>query len=266
MLKKSLRIAVLVTLFAFVHSVGSPANISAAPPNMVRIHTWKGDKHFGPLIDETDDEVSIFDMKAATTVTFEKKAIKSKIDDIDEIQADSYVPFATYAAWKIGKILKSGRLEATIVHNSEKGIFINRGSEDGVETNRRCVLLGDPETIIDPTSNEVLGVIREQLGDAIPLIVVSDKLSKLNLPESADDDAKILIGAYAVKRQVEIEQQAKRIVLAPPRWKATTDAESLEDNANFLHAHLIAELVRYGFTVVSKKQTELMRQQSKRPV
>ena len=254
------RIFVLTVLCAVAQNLGPSAKSYAASPNMVRIHTWKGDKHFGPLIDESDDEVSLFDIAKATTVNLDKKLIKTKVGDIDETRAASYVPFASYAAWKLGKILKAGRLEATIVHNSEKGVFVNRGSEDGVETNRRCVLLGDAETITDPTTDEVLGVIREQLGDAIPLTVVSERLSKLNFPEPADDDDRKLTAAYTVKRQVEIEQKPRRIVLAPPRWKATADADSLTDDANFLHAHLIAELVRYGFTVVSKKQTELMRQ------
>ena len=242
-------------LFAVLCVIGPAMQTEAASPNMVRLHTWKGDKYYGPLVEESEDEVSIFDISSATTVRIEKKAIKTKLDKIDETQSDSYVPFASYAAWKLGKILHTGRLEATIVHHSEKGVFVNLGSEDGIETGRRCVLLGDPETIIDPTTNEVLGVIREQLGNGIPLAVVSDKLSKLNLPKPVDDEAKKLIGTYAVKRQVEIDQKPKRIVLAPPRWKPTADADSLADDANFLHAHLIAELVRYGFTVVSKKQT-----------
>lgn len=250
----------LATLLLLVFSFSCTANANAASPNMVRIHTLNGTKHFGPLIDENDDELSMFDIAAATTVTVEKSTIKTKVDNIGELLSDSYVPFASYAAWKLGKILHTGRLEATIVHNSEKGVFVNCGADDGIEANRRCVLLGDPETIVDPTTDEVLGVIREQLGDAIPLTVVSERLSKLNFPEPADEDAQKVIEAFAVKRQVEIEQQAKRIVLAPPRWKPTADAESLEDDANFLHAYLIAELVRYGFTVVSKKQTELMRQ------
>lgn len=260
MYKMNLQKCVIVTLLLFAFGFGFAGHANAASPEMVRVHTWEGDKHFGPLIDENEDEVSMFDIAAATTVTVQKSAIKTKVDKIDEVRSDSYVPFASYAAWKLSKILHTGRLEATIVHNSEKGIFVNCGSEDGIEANRRCVLLGDPETIVDPTTDEILGVIREQLGDAIPLTVVSERLSKLNFPEPADEDAQKVIEAFAVKRQVEIEQQAKRIVLAPPRWKPTADAESLEDDANFLHAHLIAELVRYGFTVVSKKQTELMRQ------
>lgn len=257
--KTNLQNQVIATLLLFICGVGPTVN--AASPEMVRIHTLKGTKHFGPLIDENDGGVSMFDIAAATTVTVEKSAIKTKVDKIDELLADSYVPFASYAAWKLSKILHTGRLEATIVHHSEKGVFVNCGSEDGIEASRRCVLLGDPETIVDPTTNEILGVIREQLGGAVPLTVVSRRLSKLNFPEPVDEDAQKVIDAFAVKRQVEIEQQEKRIVLAPPRWKPTDDAESLEDDANFLHAHLIAELVRYGFTVVSKKQTELMRQQ-----
>ncbi|WP_430451934.1 hypothetical protein [Rhodopirellula europaea] len=254
------RLVAVALLCVVAHGFGLFANARAASPNMVRIHTWEGGKHFGPLIDETDGEVAMFDIAAATTVNIKTSAIKSKLDEIDELRADSYVPFASYAAWKLGKILHSGRLEATVVHNSEKGVFINRGSEDGIESGRRCVLLGDPETIVDPTTDEVLGIIREQLGDAVPLTVVSERLSKLDFPEPADEKSQEIIDTFAVKRQVEVEQQTKRIVLAPPRWKPTGDAESLEDDANFLHAHLIAELVRYGFTVVSKKQTELTRQ------
>ncbi|QDS88841.1 Leucine Rich repeats (2 copies) [Rosistilla ulvae] len=260
MSKTHLRFVGLALLCAITHNFGFPASVQAASPNMVRIHTWTGDRYFGPLIDESEDELSIFDIAAATTVNLKKKAIEIRVGDIEEVLADSHVPFASYAAWKLGKILKAGRLEATIVHNSEKGVFVNRGSEDGVETGRRCVLLGDPETIVDPTNDEVLGIIREQLGNAIPLTVVSERLSTINFPEPTDEDAQQVIDAFAMKRQVEIEQQAKRIVLAPPRWKPSADADSLTDDANFLHAHLISELVRYGFNVVSKKQTELMRQ------
>ncbi|QDV11441.1 Leucine Rich repeats (2 copies) [Rosistilla oblonga] len=260
MSKTHLRFVVLALLCAITPFFVLPESLQAAAPNMVRIHTRTGDKYFGPLIDESKDELSIFDISAATTVSLEKKAIEIKVGDIEEVLADEYVPFASYAAWKLGKILKTGRLEATIVHNSEKGVFVNRGSDDGVETGRRCVLLGVPETIVDPTSDEVLGIIREQLGNAIPLTVVSERLSKVNFPEPLNEDAQKVIDAFATKRQVEIEQQTKRIVLAPPRWKPTADADSLTDDANFLHAQLIAELVRYGFNVVSKKQTERMRQ------
>lgn len=112
-----------------------------------------------------------------------------------------------------------------------------------------------------PITEEVLGVIRERVGIAIPILVSGDRLSQIDF-EAASKIANItekqIRDAFTVGRSVEIERPVRRIAIAPPKWTATKDAESLEDEANFLHSHLIAEMVRHGITVISKQQIDFL--------
>ncbi|HBJ34990.1 MAG TPA: hypothetical protein DDZ51_09565, partial [Planctomycetaceae bacterium] len=126
---------------------------------------------------------------------------------------------------------------------------------------QRCVLLTEPETIVDPVTDEVLGVIRERVGVAIPVAVRGDRLSQIDfeaVSKIANITEKQIRDAFTVGRSVEIERPVRRIAIAPPKWTATKDAESLEDEANFLHSHLIAEMVRHGITVISKQQIDFL--------
>ena len=117
---------------------------------MTRVQTFAGKKYFGPVAVESDVAIQMFDIATAVLVKLDKADLKVRVDNIDELISDSYVPFPSYAAWKLGQMTKSGRLEALIVHNSEKGVFFNSGASDGVQAGQRCVLLTEPETIVDP--------------------------------------------------------------------------------------------------------------------
>ncbi|HBJ35382.1 MAG TPA: hypothetical protein DDZ51_11655 [Planctomycetaceae bacterium] len=228
---------------------------------MTRVQTFAGKKYFGPVVAESDTSLQMFDIAAAVLVKLDKADLKVRVDNIDELISESYVTFPSYAAWKIGQMTKSGRLEALVVHNSEKGVFFNAGTSEGVQGGQRCVLLKEPETIVDPVTDEVLGVIRERVGVALPLLVRGERLSQVDL-EAVSKVGNVTVqqvrDAFTVGRSVEIERPARKIVIGPPKWTPTKDAESLEDEANFLHSHLIAEMVRHGISVISKQQIEFI--------
>lgn len=227
---------------------------------LTSVHTTSGRKYFGPAM-ETATGVRIFDMRTATHVNVDRETIAKTINGISESQADGYVPFPCYVAWKSRTLLKGGRIEAPVVHMSEKGVFVGVSAQSGIEIGLQGKLLSAPIVIEDPVTGEVLGGIRDAVGDIEVVGIAGEKLIKIESSKSVADAPNLLDNPKCNARSiVEFNLKPKLLVIDFPEWKTFDNSELIED-ANFLHKHLIAEFMRQGLGVVSRSKFNAVKQE-----
>ena len=219
-------------------------------PLLVSVRTKAGKKHVGELIERTDAGLVVYDIVLRDTVSITKDQVQAFVEGIDERTASSHVPFATYAAWKLTKLLRIGTVQGRIALASDKGIFINLGSAHGLLAGQSVTLLGKAEEITDPESGEQLAVYRAPVATLKILAVVNERLSKLSITAS-DKPVKIERGMT-----VACERGSTTIVVIPPQWKSEDPNLKTGDEALYLTEHILAELVRFGVPVISRDQVE----------
>ena len=233
-----------------------PVTPNRAPgkvPLLVSVRTKAGKKHVGELIERTDAGLVVYDIVLRDTVSITKDQVQAFVEGIDERTASSHVPFATYAAWKLTKLLRIGTVQGRIALASDKGIFINLGSAHGLLAGQSVTLLGKAEEITDPESGEQLAVYRAPVATLKILTVVNERLSKLSITAS-DKPVKIERGMT-----VACERGATTIVVIPPQWKSEDPNLKTGDEALYLTEHLLTELVRYRLPVISRDQSDRIR-------
>ena len=228
----------------------APNRAPGKVPLLVSVRTKAGKKHVGDLIERTDAGLVVYDIVLRDTVSITKDQVQSFVEGIDERTASSHVPFATYAAWKLTKLLRIGTVQGRIALASDKGIFINLGSAHGLSAGQSVTLLGKAEEITDPETGEQLAVYRAPVATLKILAVVNERLSKLSITAS-DTPVKIERGMT-----VACERGSTTIVVIPPQWKSEDPNLKTGDEALYLTEHILAELVRFGVPVISRDQVE----------
>lgn len=222
-------------------------------PLLVSVRTKAGKKHVGELIERTDAGLVVYDIVLRDTISITKDQVLSFVEGIDERTASSHVPFATYAAWKLNKLLRIGTVQGRIALASDQGIFINLGSEHGLVAGQLVTLLGKAEEITDPESGEQLAVYRAPVATLVILAVVNERLSKLSIT-APDEPVKIERGMT-----VACERGSTTIVVIPPQWKSEDPNLKTGDEALYLTEHIITELVRFGVPTISLDQSDQIR-------
>ena len=222
-------------------------------PKLTSIRTTDDKKHVGEVLEQTDEVTVLYDIVLRDTVSIAEDQIKAFTEDIDERQASFHVPFASYCAWKLTKLLKVGKIQGRIALASDQGIFINLGTAAGIEPGQEVKLLGKAESITDPDTGEVLAAFRPTVATLKVSQVVNDKLSKVSL-----DSTEVVV---PVKRGmvVECDRKSKTVVVIPPKWKSEDPNLKTGDETLYLTEHLLAELVGYGIPVISRDQVEKTR-------
>jgi len=222
-------------------------------PLLVSVRTKSGKKHVGEVLERTDSGLVLYDIVLRGTVTIPKDQTKSIIEGIDEGKAGFHVPFATYGAWKLTKLLRAGKVQGQITMVSEQGLFINLGSTAGLVAGQTIKLLGQAESIMDPETEKVLAVFRPTLATLLVSQVMNADVSKvtLNSPESS----------VSIKRGmvVECERLPRTVVLIPPQWESGDPNLKTGDEALYLTEHVLTELVRNDIPVISQDQVSRIR-------
>ena len=183
-------------------------------PTLVNIRTKADKKHVGEVLQQTDQATVLYDIVLRDTVRIESDQIKSMVEGISEASASSHVPFASYGAWKLTKLLKVGKIQGRIALVSDQGIFINLGTNAGIASGQEVKLLGKAETITDPETEEVLAVVRPTVAMLKVTQVVNEKLSKVTL---TPPETKVSIERGML---VECDRKSRTVVVIPPKWKA----------------------------------------------
>jgi hypothetical protein len=237
----------LVVLIVIALSLVTQGNALAQEqiPMLVNIRTEMNKKHVGEVLKENNVVIMLFDIVRQDTVTIDKDQIKGRVDDIDEKNASNHIPFATYAAWKLTKLLKVGKIQGNVAAVLNQNIFINLGKAAGVEKGQTVNLLGDAKVIRDPVTNEVLGIERPTVASGKIIEVLGVKLSKMALI-NAVKPVQVNHGMVA-----EIERNSVTIAVIPPRWKSEDPNLKTADEALFLTKGIIKELVRYRVPFIS---------------
>jgi len=228
----------------------APNRAPGKVPLLVSVRGKTGKKHVGELIERTDAGLVVYDIVLRDTVSIAADQVQSFVEGIDERTASSHVPFATYAAWKLTKLLRIGTIQGQIALASDQGIFINLGSEHGLVAGQSVTLTGKAEVIKDPESGEELAVYRPPLAQLKILAVVNERLSKLSITAS-DKPVTIERGMT-----VTCDRGTTTIVVLPPRWKSENPNLKTGDEALYLTEHVLAELVRFGVPVISRDQVD----------
>jgi hypothetical protein len=224
-------------------------------PTLVNIRTKADKKHVGEVLQQTDQATVLYDIVLRDTVRIESDQIKSMVEGISEASASSHVPFASYGAWKLTKLLKVGKIQGRIALVSDQGIFINLGTNAGIASGQVVKLLGKAETITDPETEEVLAVVRPTVAMLKVTQVVNEKLSKVTL---TPPETKVSIERGML---VECDRKSRTVVVIPPKWKSEDPNLKTGDEALYLTEHMLAELVGYGIPVISRDQVERIREQ-----
>ena len=224
-------------------------------PTLVNIRTKADKKHVGEVLLQTDQATVLYDIVLRDTVRIESDQIKSMVEGITEASASSHVPFASYGAWKLTKLLKVGKIQGRIALVSDQGIFINLGTNAGIASGQEVKLLGKAETITDPETEEVLAVVRPTVAMLKVTQVVNEKLSKVTL---TPPETKVSIERGML---VECDRKSRTVVVIPPKWKSEDPNLKTGDEALYLTEHMLAELVGYGIPVISRDQVERIREQ-----
>jgi TolB-like protein len=222
-------------------------------PLLVSVRTKAGKKHVGELIERTDAGLVVYDIVLRDTVSITKDQVQSFVEGIDERTASSHVPFATYAAWKLTKLLRIGTVQGRIALASDQGIFINLGSAHGLLAGQPVTLLGKAVEITDPETGEQLAVYRPPVATLRILDVVNERLSRLSITAS-DKSVKFEQGMT-----VSCERGSTTIVVIPPQWKSEDPNLKTGDEALYLTEHVLTELVRYRLSVISRDQSDQIR-------
>jgi len=224
-------------------------------PTLVNIRTKADKKHVGEVLQQTDQATVLYDIVLRDTVRIESDQIKSMVEGISEASASSHVPFASYGAWKLTKLLKVGKIQGRIALVSDQGIFINLGTNAGIASGQEVKLLGKAETITDPETDEVLAVVRPTVAMLKVTQVVNEKLSKVTL---TPPETKVSIERGML---VECDRTSRTVVVIPPKWKSEDPNLKTGDEALYLTEHMLSELVGYGIPVISRDQVERIREQ-----
>lgn len=243
----------LLFFFSLALLLGSSIDTLAQEkiPLLVNIRTKADKKYVGEVLQRNDDSVVLFDIVLRDTVTIVTDQVKSIVEGINEARASGHVPFPTYAAWKLTKLLKVGKIQGNVALVSDQGIFINLGEAAGVKQGQTVKLLGDAEVIKDPETDEVLGVFRPTNAMLEVVEVLNDRLSKVTL---ANPNVPVQINRGML---VECDRDSVTIVVVPPRWKSEDSNLKTADEALFLTEHILTELVGYGVPVISRDQVDL---------
>lgn len=245
------RLAYFLTAFVATASLGSSVSLANDGIHFTRLQLADERVLFGEVLDDGEDRLLLFDLNAGTSVSVSVSSVKDRRDSVSESEVVNYVPFATYAAWKLTQMVQAGRVESTVVRVSEDAIYIGRGHSDGIKPGQKVLLLGELTEITDPNTDEVLGSVREEVGTAQVIQVLGDRLSSIEIDNSENDSVTVARGSV-----VAIDRASKTVVVAKPSWKSEGSELRTGDEALFLHVQMISELVKYGFPVISRSRVE----------
>ena len=217
-------------------------------PDLTSYSMGLGSRHVGEILHELPDATILYDISVRDMVRVDHAEIKNTTRNIDEMKARYFVPFATYAAWKLTKLMKTGIVQGNIAAASEQGIFINLGSAAGIKVDMNVKLLGEGTSITDPETDKILAVIRPTVARLTVTQVVNDKLSKVEL---ADPDQEL---DFQRGMMIEIERPSKTVMFVPPKWKSANANLKVGDEALYVTEHVLTELLRYGVNIISREQ------------
>ena len=220
-------------------------------PLLVNIRTKAFKKHVGEVLERNDDAILVFDIVQRVNVTIATDQVRSIIEGIDEKKASQHVDFAAYAAWKLTKVLKVGKIQGNVADVANPNIFINLGQAAGVKKGQTVKLLGDAKIIRDPETDEVLGLFRPELATLDIVEVLGNRLSRATLAKGGKP--------VDIKRGmvVEFDRGSVKVVVVPPGWKSEDPNLKTADEALFLMEQLVEYLVGYPVEVISRDQMDL---------